>query len=177
MLLRNYYKAVSFCMGGNAATDINLVNYSGGNTKPTTYVDGVKYLTPTKNVDSFYASLSRMSTTTGDSYPGIIIGTGNTPPTLDDYWLDGDMITSFASSVVTTFESDDNSSAVTALCTITNSGSKAFTIREVGLYGKPRGSVSSEPVLVERTVLDVPLTIEPGSVGQLTYTIKLNYPA
>ena len=26
-------------------------------------------------------------------------------------------------------------------------------------------------------IVDAPLTIEPGSVGQLTYTIKLNYPA
>lgn len=178
MLLKNYYMAISACMeGGGSSTENKVTSYSGGKVKISNFTDGVRYLTPTKSDYAYFASITRMSTAIGNSYPGIIIGTGDTAPTIDDYCLSGDLISTFASSVTTSFAADENGSTLTALCTITNSGSKSFTIREVGLYGKANGSsVATDACLIERTVLDAPLTIEPGGVGQLTYTIKLNYP-
>ena len=178
MFLKNYYKAVAISLeGGGSATENKLTKYGGSATKPSNFVDAINRLTPTMCDYSYFASITRMATTISTSYPGIIIGTGDTPPTLDDYCLSGDLITSFTSSVVPTYECNDSGATLTALCTITNSGSKAFTIREVGVFGKAGSSSSaSDACLVERTVLDAPLTIDPSGVGQLTYTIKFNYP-
>ena len=33
-----------------------------------------------------------------------------------------------------------------------------------------------EAIWVERTVLETPVTIPAGGVGQVTYTIRMNYP-
>lgn len=178
MLLKNYYKAVSSFMEGSGSSTANkLKNYGGDLIKPASYYETVTYMTPTLGTGTYYASLSRMSKSIADANLGIIIGTGDTPVTLDDHRLSGNMITAFAGSVVSSFTADENGATLTALCTITNSGSESITIREVGLLGKDKGTSStSSTFLVERTVLDVPLTIEPGNVGQLTYTIKLNYP-
>lgn len=110
---------------------------------------------------------------------GVIIGTGTTPPTLDDYYLSGDLITGFNFSYSSTIESDDNGSTITALYTITNSGDTAFTIGEIGLIANLYSSSYSGSKyngLLERTVLDTPVTIEPGGVGQVTYTITFTYP-
>ena len=178
MLLRNYYKAVALFMeGSSSSTKIMFKSYGGYDLAPGNYDLGIRYLTPTKGSASAIASMGSIKTTLMSSSAGIIIGTGDTPPTFDDYCLAGNMITAISSSVATSFDCDDSGATITALCTITNSDNNAFTIREVGLYGKAKGNnYDSDAVLVERTVLDSPLTIEAGSVGQLTYTIKLNYP-
>lgn len=178
MLLRNYYKAVSACMEGTGtSTKVAYISYNGDEVYSGFYKNGVNCLTPTKTGDSYTASMSRIATTPATSLSGIILGTGDTPPTVDDHRLAGDIITTIASSVAVSFEMEEGGTILTSLCTITNSGSDPITIREVGLFGKGKSSnYDSDAVLVERTVLDSPLTIEPGSVGQLTYTIKLNYP-
>lgn len=178
MLLKNYYNAVSaFMEAGGSSTANKVKNYNGDLIKPSTYTEAIVYMTPTINSGSYYASLSRMAKSIGDTNLGIIIGTGDTPVTPDDYKLSGSMITAFAGSVASSCAVDENGTTLTALCTITNSSSQSITIREVGLLGKEKSSPStSSTILVERTVLDAPLTIDPGGVGQLTYTIKLNYP-
>lgn len=178
MLLKNYYKAVSACMEGTGASSkVAYMSYYGEEVYSGFYKNGVNYLTPTKTGDSYTASMSRIAITEATSLSGILLGTGDTPPTLDDNCLAGDIITTIATSVAVSFEMEEDGVSLTSLCTITNSSSESITIREVGLFGKAKASnYGSDAVLVERTVLDAPLTIEPGSVGQLTYIIKLNYP-
>lgn len=111
---------------------------------------------------------------------GVLIGTGTTPPTVDDYYLSGDMITDFASTTnKVTHSLDADGPSVTAEYTITNTGSKAFTIGEVALMAHCSTDSSTGKkfcALFERTVLDSPITIEPGGVGQLTYTLRYIYP-
>lgn len=178
MLLKNFYKAVSACMEGvGTSTNVAYKSIYGSDVYSGFYKNGVNCLTPTMTGDSYTASMRRIATTAGTSLSGILLGTGDTPPTIDDHRLAGDIITTIASSVAVSFEMEEDGASLTSLCTITNSGSESITIREVGLFGKAKGGNSeSDAVLVERTVLDAPLTIEPGSVGQLTYIIKLNYP-
>lgn len=109
---------------------------------------------------------------------GAIIGTGTTPATIDDYKLAGDMITTFTYSKSVTITHDDDKTTITALYTITNTGAAAFTIGEIGLIAACYSSsnTSAYRCLVERTVLDSPVTIEAGGVGQVTYTIEINMP-
>ena len=113
---------------------------------------------------------------------GVILGTGTTPPTLDDYMLSGDLITTFTSSstINITNNPELNEAFLTTIFTITNSGTDAFTIGEIGLIGNIKsnntGTSVSDMSLLERTVLDSPVTIEASGVGQVTYTIRFNYP-
>ena len=106
---------------------------------------------------------------------GVMFGDGTTPVTLDDYKLSGNIITTISSSVSLSWDSDDEGCSGTALYTLTNSGDSAITISEVGLFS---GVFSNNNMnyMLERTVLDEPVTIEAGAIGQVTYTIRLNYP-
>ena len=115
--------------------------------------------------------------TSYSGYGGVVIGTGTQEPTLDDYELAGDVISSYTYSVSITKEFSDNIATVTALYTITNTGTKAFTIGEIGLQcDLGEDGTANNKALLERTILDSPLTVEPGGVGQLTYTIRFPYP-
>lgn len=110
---------------------------------------------------------------------GVILGTGNTPPTYDDYKLSGDIISTFDYTVATTKTTTENGVQLSATYSITNTGTEAFTISEIGLIAStyPGSTGASYKLLLERTVLDSPVTIEPGAVGQVTYTINVNMPS
>lgn len=117
-----------------------------------------------------------LSTATPTDSSGIVIGTGNAAPTIEDYAFSGDIITTFAYSITQTFASDEDGAELTDVLTITNTGSADFTIREIGIVGNPSSSGNQKSMLLERTVLDTPVTIPAGGVGQVTYTIRMDYP-
>lgn len=110
---------------------------------------------------------------TAYGYGGVVFGTGDTAPTFDDYKLSGDLVTTMSASASVVVTKDDDGYTYVATYTIANTGSADITIKEVGLilYGRANSSF-----LIERTVLDSPLTISVGGVGQLVYTIRMNYP-
>lgn len=102
---------------------------------------------------------------------GVLFGTGDTPPTLEDYTLAGDAISTInSSSSITTIGSanDAEYAELSVTYTLTNTGTKDVTVKEVALvcFG----------CMMERTVLEAPITIPGGGVGQVTYTIRMNYP-
>lgn len=100
-----------------------------------------------------------------------VFGNGSTPPTEDDIWLSGDRITNIGvSSVVSSTINDDGSVCKTAVFTISNkSTTDDITISEVGTC-----DYITSYVLLDRTLLDEPVTIPAGGVGQITYTINFN---
>lgn len=72
---------------------------------------------------------------------------------------------------------DDNGITMPWIYTITNSSATDITIAEVGLWGYINYAASSmENALLERTVLDEPVTIPAGGIGMVTYSIRYNYP-
>lgn len=101
---------------------------------------------------------------------GVVFGTGNTPPTVDDYALAGDIVTGLVASKSYTYTKDDNGVTYEVVYTLTNSTSNDVTIAEVATMAH------SAACLIERTVLEEPVTIPAGGVGQVTYTIRMNYP-
>lgn len=120
----------------------------------------------------------------GSTY-GVLFGTGNTVATSDDYKLSGDVITGLSSANVTyTSEAvyDDNGVTLTTVYTISNTTGADLTIGEVGLvanFSTKVGQVYAAKfytLLYERTALDSPVTIPADGVGQVTYTICMNYP-
>lgn len=114
---------------------------------------------------------------------GLLFGTDNTPPTVDDYKLAGDVITNCTYSKTTTsaITEDGSEGTLTNVYTITNNNDAEITIGEIGLYSEQcwqtaYSACTSYPVLCERTALETPITIPAGGVGQITYTIKMDYP-
>lgn len=164
MLTKNWYAAIAARMlGGNGRFfSGRMVHGATANMYPA---------------DSFKPA-NYIQTLNTDNSTGVILGTGNTPATPDDYKLAGDTITTFSYSSNGESKETDKGYECNATYTITNTGTSAFTISEIGflmpLYTSSSGSDGK--MLIERTVLDNPLTIEAGGIGVLTYTIRMNYP-
>lgn len=175
MFTKNWYKANSAYMFDHS----QRVIYTGmdGVANRTIYPYSNQILLGGDYEGNRYPSVHKMRKNY-TSNGGVIIGTGTTPPTLDDYDLSGMLITDYTYSVSVSREFDENGATMTALYTITNTGTQAFTIGEIGLMADLdyNGYSKSSKALLEHTVLDTPLTIAPGGVGQLTYTIRFNYP-
>ena len=115
---------------------------------------------------------------------GISVGRDGTPATELDYNL-GDTITSgvsiSVSSSTRTAGRDGGDPWIRYVVTVTNTGSEAVTVREIGmkqsLYGStmPGGTGGSYyPCLLDRTVLPSPITIAPGDAGVIHYKLKVD---
>lgn len=184
MILKNWHKAYGAMLSNqNYAIDtLGLVAYAKDASSPPTRLRGT---------DAFNSlMISTLKTSKSDfsgdgikndyyGFMGVIFGTGTTPATIDDYQMAGEHYIDYAVSYY--YEAIYDESGVTNKCTytLTNTLETSVTIGEIGLsIPVSRGSSSYyyTGLLVERTVLDNPITIEPGGVGQVTYEIKMNYP-
>lgn len=124
--------------------------------------------------DRFAGSDKKVVTKTSDV--GVAFGTGSTPPTLNDYWLSGDHITTI-SIVATTVTSNiaDGVYTIQNAMTVSNSGADTITINEMALCAQAYVNTGGNYVstAIDRTVLDTPLTLAPGEQGVITYTFNL----
>lgn len=135
------------------------------------------YQTSAQTLDYFPNLLKKVLTTRDGSVTGVLFGDGDTAVTAKDRNLSGNIITTItdkAVNITNTFS--QSKSECTAIYTLTNTGTDDITIREVGIvtafaYANARWS----NCLVERTVLDTPVTIPAGGIGQVVYTISCNY--
>ena len=111
---------------------------------------------------------------------GVSFGTGTTPATASDYklesTLDSTQITVSNPSAVS-YSRGDTYEEYSVTFGVTNKTSNAITISEIGLTAVPyySNSGTSVYVLVDRTVLETPVTIPAGQSKQITYTIRFNY--
>ena len=114
------------------------------------------------------------------SSTGVSFGTGTTPATASDYFLesfldDNKINVSTPSSI--SFSRYDTYEEYTVTFGVTNKTADAITISEMGLTAMPYSPYSGGNyyALVDRTVLDAPVTIPAGQSKQITYTIRFNY--
>lgn len=159
---------------GYAAMAARLL--SAGKVFSARSVDGTSYkLYPSS---AFIPANDMKTITTNVAFGGVALGTGNTPATVNDYKLSGTMITTFTYTGSSTSKETDKGYECTGTYTITNTGTEAFTISEVGLQTTLHTSSNggAGQMLIDRTVLENPLTIEAGGIGVLNYTIRMNYP-
>lgn len=177
MFTKNWYSALGqFLSDGHAGSKV--VGYNSSEWVPATPTSSF-FLIGASNVNNAYCpSMYFMRTTVASgSAGGVIIGDGDTAPTVNDYKLSGNLISTFTYSAAVTAEDTDDGVIITGLYTITNSGTETITIKEIGLVATPTNNSGLQyRLLIERTVLETPVTIEPSGVGQVTYTIRMNYP-
>ena len=162
MFLRNYYSILGTAFFGKKMT---IKGLSGG--EKTLYYSDVNHCSPL--LGFFQNSVSIAETNTS----GVMFGTNSTPPTFEDYTIDNSGV-SVAGTIAKTVNINDNGSVTAVLnCTLTNTGDAEITISEAGLKVALTNTGS---VLFDRTVLDTPVTIPAGGVGQVEYTITFNLP-
>lgn len=151
---RNYESMIAYAMGGSAPAVLN----TSGNPVA---VSGTGL-----NVANVIGTLL-----TSYSGAGVVLGTGDKATDKGDYRLSGDLVTGFTYSSTKSVTRTSDKVTVQAKYTITNNNSAAITIREVGVmtsYGS-----SNAYCMVDRQLLDLPLTIEAGGVGQLEFTEEI----
>jgi hypothetical protein len=115
---------------------------------------------------------------TGNGASAAQIGTGVTPATADDYRLES-IITSgisVATPSAVTVTKENDFVAVYATYTVTNTGTTSLAVSEIGLFSTGRQGNEALIVLMDRTVLESPIVINPGEAKPITYTIRFNYP-
>ena len=153
MFTRNYHAMKSYALFSKAPV---IATTSGADS---THENGMP------NITSLLASLQT-------SYKaGVVLGTGDTAPTLYDYKLAGALVTGFTYSHTVTSGKDEKGPWAKAKYTITNNNAAAVTIKEIALLA------GSTVCMIERTVLEKPITIEGGGgVGQIEYTIRYDVP-
>lgn len=179
MILSNWYKLFSnaFCYSNNIETDYYVTNINGTSVRGDNSANIVRFGENSSN----YPYIGRILTSLTDSYTGgVILGTGSTAPTANDYKLSSDIITTLTYTSTISRTKNDNGHTLTVLFTITNTASEAITIGELGLIyqgGRDYNYYDTNSrILIERTVLDEPVTIPSQGVGQITYTINLELP-
>lgn len=105
---------------------------------------------------------------------GIMFGTGNVPPSVDDYKMSGDVISTIsilARSAQSSF--DAGGVHTTSVLTVQNTSSTdTIVINEIGFVAYTfTASSRGAYTLVDRTVLDEPLTLAPGEQGVITHML------
>lgn len=103
-------------------------------------------------------------------------------PLINDYRLRGNSFQNFTvgEPSIKWWINNNNGNApdvanISATYTLTNNDVDSFTIREIGLYDTSTTGINTS-CLLERTILDEPVTIEPNGVAVITYTISMPYP-
>lgn len=126
--------------------------------------------------DAMLKGLNGVSATTTGSY-GVQFGSGTTPAKATDYRLESPVTLSFSnpSKVLT----NTTPEGIERTVTFGVSATEDVTISEVGCFiavtARVGGSsAGGNPILVDRTVLETPITIKAGQSKQISYTIRVN---
>lgn len=170
MLTRNFYNNVMAYLTGKTILNGTLgVDGTYSNTVPQ--AAGYKFM----------SAFQYMSSSNGST--GTYFGTGTTPSTIDDYKVESWLNTSTQITVTNpsdfSFSVEAGALVASATFGVTNKTSAAIPVSEicyVAMLYTGTSSSSTKPALVDRTVLEEPIVINPGESKQLTYTIRMNYP-
>lgn len=123
--------------------------------------------------------------TTENNGNGLFFGSGSTPATKADYKLESPITSGLRiTNPYNLVWSDDGNGKHTAIADliVRNTSEAEINIHEIGIF-TPLSQTSSDSVsgctfnnvLMERTVLDEPVTIAPGESKLVTYKITFNH--
>lgn len=122
------------------------------------------------------------SVTTNANANGISVGTGNAAATEDDYQLARPLTSGISLSLSEKLFGVDSPGFpyVQYKVTVTNNGSESVTVKEIGYkqscgmtkYPGSSAAGTTKVFLLDRTVLDVPVTVAAGDAGIITYKLR-----
>lgn len=129
---------------------------------------GITSYTITLLPSKFYNTADNTTWNTGYAY--MVLGTGETPPTVEDYKLSGELVTDLTSQGQPTLN-DNNSLTYSIL--VTNNKKQPVTIKEVCLAigTSSQSSSSGAAALLTRDVLATPVTLNTGDSKTFSITI------
>lgn len=177
MLTNNFYSAIAVYTG-LLATAAPVTTYSGYERDMNTSATASPILKTIAKTVKFVSSITSSTASSNSAVTGVVFGDGIAPASPTDYKMAGDLMSSGSVSVAQTNNIADDRSymELTNVYTITNTMDKDFTISEVGIVsGFGNNSINYHTILLERTLLDEPITIPVGGVGVVTHTIRINY--
>lgn len=169
----------------------NFYNYMMARASKMTVTNGLLLPDGTVQNAGYYSSISsevlldiidtlKKPSNTTITTNGVFIGTGVTPATAADSGLESYLMSGFsmANPSAPAISAETDHVSISATYSITNTGDTALAISEIGLFGNvyTGSGPSTTVVLLDRTVLEEPITINPGISKMLTYTIRFNYP-
>lgn len=152
----------------------NVTNTSG--TKQILWTNGKSV-----NVCDFGTSLHKLVTALNGNC--VMIGTGSTPPTRNDYHLESPITSgiTITNGTITTVRADDDRILMAANYTVQNNVTEDLVISEIGAFANVtgyEGATTSQgtvtvTALMERTVFDTPVTIPTGESRIIQYVIRI----
>lgn len=163
MLNNNFYKAIDNKISDAHNFTNSIVKMDGSQLNSTPY----RYPYDFNNI-TYVSTPGALSSTNNKA---IFIGSGTTPPTLDDYKLEN-LITTGYSATISGTNSEDQIVATGQFAmtiTITNTQTENLVINELGYF-------VCGPILYDRIVLDTPVTIAPGATKTIEYRLNMPQP-
>lgn len=119
-------------------------------------------------------SLSTLNTTPTNGRGYIVLGSGTTEPTPEDYRLESQITTNLSCDSVSVSR---NTTVKTYTATFSNSGTSDITVTEIGYVSRfawayNTGDYIYDDFLMDRTVLETPITIPAGESRTVTYELS-----
>lgn len=168
------FKAVAALLFERCATNKGIL--------PVVGVDGkTYYLSPTNfNSSSAYPYNTTLTLALGANAAGFCVGSGTTAATENDSNLVNQITSGLTANIQQNPHLDENDNPVVDFdLMITNTSASPIVIGEIGfrqnLYTATAAdgtSLTNRLFLIDRTVLDSPVTIEAGAYAVIRYTMK-----
>lgn len=123
------------------------------------------------NGTTIYAGSGTYSggSTVSAAYSGVILGDGDTTPTVDDVDISGNLITDISATTAVSVNLASDNIKIIATYNITNTGVSDITIKEYALRMQNQGV--SAYCIFNRGLLSQPVTIAPGDSAIISIEI------
>ncbi len=178
-MLTNNFRAIMAAMPTNAASSpvVLMGSYAITATNGRTY-----YYVPCPATNHYPNTPSNHSAVLTNSN-GISIGTGTTSPTPNDYDLEAQIKSGITISINSRAQSVDTlgNAVLTIVISVTNTSGAPIVVSEIGwkasvlnFSATPGGPNinSGIDLLLDRTLLDTPITIQSSASGLIEYVLK-----
>ena len=179
MLVNNFAQMVISCISFDTSSIVNLNLIKGtNNTQELHPADSIALICEDDSVTTFN-TLVLSSYYTGKSFqglgtylsPAILLGSGTTPATVEDYYLET-LITTLTHIRST---KSRNNNTLTFTTTWQNNTGAAITINEFGVHmvNKRTTTKDTTSIMYTRTVSEEPVVMQPGD--SRTFTVSIDF--
>lgn len=185
MFTKNYYDILygSYICNSNSLITLKISDTT--RIVPNVDMSGVINVSTGYNIRG-YATMKNQHTYYSNNYVGgVVLGTGKTPPTIEDVKMENEI--TYDQVKLTQSSLNYIGNGLLGVYTVENLTDADITISEIGMYNvftgvakKEDGSLDTTAYvwrcLVERTLLEKPITVPAGGIENLVYKVQFEYP-